>query len=132
VKRFLLAIASAVLLPVNAPGGDAPEVIRHVTVYSKAGRYGGWPANHGAWSWGNEMVVGFSAAYYQWIGPDRHPYDRSKPEEPYLARSLDGGETWTVEATPSLVPPEGMFTGTGPGGKSSELAEAIDFSHPCA
>jgi hypothetical protein len=130
VKRCLLAIASAVFLSVNAPAGDAPEVIRHITVYSKAGRYGGWPANHGAWSWGNELVVGFSAAYYQWIGPDRHPYDRSKPEEPYLARSLDGGETWSVEATPSLVPPEGMFTGSGPGGKSSELAEAIDFSHP--
>ena len=88
-----------------------PKVIRHVTVYSKAGRYGGWPANHGVWSWGNEIVVGFSAAYYQWIGPDRHPYDRSKPEEPYLARSVDGGETWAIEPTPALVPPEGMYTG---------------------
>ena len=68
--------------------------------------------------WGNEIVVGFSAAYYQWIGPDRHPYDRSKPEEPYLARSIDGGETWGIEPTPSLVPPEGMYTASGPGGKS--------------
>ena len=74
-------------------GAEPPRVIAHVTVYSKPGRYGGWPANHGIWSWGNEIVVGFSAAYYQWMGPDRHPYDRSKPEEPYLGRSVDGGGT---------------------------------------
>jgi hypothetical protein len=42
------------------------------------------------------------------MGPDRHPYDRSKPEEPYLGRSVDGGNTWNVRAAPELVPPEGM------------------------
>jgi hypothetical protein len=104
--------------------------MRHVTVYSKAGRYGGWPANHGIWSWGNEIVVGFSAAYYQWLGPDRHPYDRSRPEEPYLARSLNGGDSWSVEPTPTLVPPEGMYTGSGPGGRAADLAEAVDFRQP--
>src|ERR1044071_66749 len=89
------------------PGGDRPPV--SVTIYAEPGRYGGWPANHGIWSWGNEIVVGFTAAYFQWIGPDRHPYDRTKPEEPYLARSVDGGETWSIEPTPALVPPEGMY-----------------------
>ena len=126
----LLMSVSTAVLPFGARAADAPQVIRHVTVYGKAGRYGGWPANHGIWSWDNEIVVGFSAAYFQWIGPDRHPYDRSKPEEPYLARSIDGGETWGIEPTPSLVPPEGMYTASGPGGKSSELAEPIDFSQP--
>jgi hypothetical protein len=109
---------------------EAPRPIRHVTVYSQAGRYGGWPANHGIWSWKNEIVVGFSAAYYQWLGPDRHPYDRSKPEEPHLARSLDGGETWSIEPAPALVPPEGMYTASGPGGKASDLGEPIDFTAP--
>jgi len=126
MKPFLLAILTAACLP----GADGPKVIQHVTVYSVAGRYGGWPANHGIWSWGNEILVGFSAAYYQWIDPDRHPYDRSKPEEPYLARSMDGGESWAIEPTPSLVPPEGMYTGSGPGGKSSALSEPIDFTQP--
>src|ERR1051325_4851060 len=107
-----------------------PESSRHVTVYGKAGRYGGWRANQGIWSWENEILVGFSAAYYQWLGPDRHPYDRSKPEEPYLGRSLDGGESWTVEPASVLVPPEGMYTASGPGGKASDLAEAIDFTNP--
>src|SRR3954469_720852 len=129
MNRAVLALLGATMLTA-ADDADVPKVIRHVTVYSKPGRYGGWPANHGIWTWGNEIVVGFSAAYFQWIGPDRHPYDRSKPEEPYLARSVDGGETWSIEPTPALVPPEGMFTGSGPGGKSSELREAIDFSQP--
>jgi len=129
MNRALIAILSATMMS-SAYGADAPKVIRHVSVYSKSGRYGGWPANHGIWTWGSEIVVGFSAAYFQWIGPDRHPYDRSKPEEPYLARSINGGETWSIEPTPALVPPEGMYTASGAGGKSSELAEPIDFTAP--
>ena len=129
MKRFPAFLFAAVSC-CSAFGAEAPRVIRHVTVYSKAGRYGGWPANHGIWSWNNEIAVGFSAAYYQWMGPDRHPYDRSKPEEPYLGRSLDGGETWSIEPVPALVPPEGMYTASGPGGKAAELAEPIDFTAP--
>ncbi|HXB67090.1 MAG TPA: sialidase family protein [Candidatus Acidoferrales bacterium] len=126
MKGFLLAaLGAGVFL-----GAEPPKVFKHVTVYSQAGRYGGWPANHGSWSWDSEIVVGFSAAYYQWLGPDRHPYERSKPEEPYLARSLDGGNTWRIEPTPALVPPEGMYTASEPGGKSSDLAEPIDFLRP--
>jgi hypothetical protein len=130
MRRFLLAMLSAACSSGGAYGAEAPKVVKHVTVYSVAGRYGGWPANHGIWFWDNEIVVGFSSAYYHWIDPNRHPYDRTRPEEPYLARSMDGGETWAIEPTPSLVPPEGMYTGSGPGGKSSELSEAIDFSQP--
>ena len=130
MQRWVLAALCAGAFSLAAPGETAPKVSRQVTVYSQAGRYGGWPANHGIWAWGNEIVVGFSAAYYQWIGPDRHPYDRSKPEEPFLARSLDGGNTWSIEPTPALVPPEGMYTASGPGGKASDLGEAIDFSQP--
>ena len=129
MQRFLAFLFAAALLN-GAFGAEAPRVIRHVTVYSRPGRYGGWPANHGVWSWNNEIAVGFSAAYYQWMGPDRHPYDRSKPEEPYLGRSLDGGETWSIEAVPALVPPEGMYTASGPGGKAADLTEPIDFTNP--
>jgi hypothetical protein len=130
MTRWLLTpLCTAVLAGcLSAAGG--PRVLEHVTVYDKPGRYGGWPANHGIWSWGNEIVVGFSAAYYQWLGPDRHPYNRTRPEEPYLARSLDGGESWMIEPAPALVPPEGMFTASGPGGKAAGLGEAIDFRQP--
>src|SRR5438477_7864924 len=110
MKGFLPAALCAGVFLGAALCAEPPQVVKHVTVYSQAGRYGGWPANHGVWSWGNEILVGFSAAYYQWLGPERHPYDRTRPEEPHLARSLDGGDTWAIEAAPALVPPEGMYT----------------------
>jgi hypothetical protein len=123
-------LLTALCVAIGAGAAEAPKVIKHVPVYSVAGRYGGWPANHGIWAWGDEIVVGFSAAYYKWMGPDRHPYERTKPEEPYLARSLDGGVTWSIEPTPALVPPEGMYTASGPGGKATDLTEPIDFTQP--
>ena len=52
---------------------------QHVDVYYEPGRYGGWPANHGIWSWGDEILVGFSKGYYKDLG-DRHHIDREKPE----------------------------------------------------
>jgi len=125
-RRWLLALVCTGA----ACAAEAPKVIRHVTVYSVAGRYGGWPANHGIWAWNDEILVGFSAAYFQWLGPDVHPYNRSKPEEPYLARTKDGGQSWSIEPAPELVPPEGMYTASGPGGKASDLQEPIDFANP--
>ncbi len=76
-------------------GAEAADA-RHVKVYYEPGRFGGWPANHGIWRWDNEILVGFSRGHYKDLG-DRHHIDRDKPEEHVLARSLDGGETWTVE-----------------------------------
>jgi len=58
------------------------------------------------WSWGDEILVGFSQTYYKQRTPDHHQVDADKPEEPRLARSLDGGRTWTIEAPPGLIPPE--------------------------
>jgi BNR repeat-like domain len=130
MKRVLLAALSVIVCFRGLPAAEQPRAIKHVTVYAETGRVGAWPANHGIWSWNNEILVGFSAAYYKWLGPDRHPYDRDRPEEPYLGRSLDGGETWRIEPAPSLVPPKGMYTASGPGSKAIELAEPIDFTQP--
>ena len=132
-NKMRARLLTAVWLPIilsGIVGAAEPKVIKSVPVYKTPGRYGGWPANHGIWAWNNEILVGFSAAYFKWLGPDQHPYARDKPEEPYLARSLDGGETWSIEPTPALVPPEGMYTPSGPGGKAVDLTEAIDFSEP--
>lgn len=100
------------------------SVVKHQIVYKEAGRFGGWPANHGIWSWGNEIVCGFSAAWFKHMPPDRHQYDNQKPEEPRLARSLDGGNSWAIEAPKSLLPPE-------QGGRAVQpLRESMDFSAP--
>src|SRR5687768_9842951 len=88
------------------PAAGAPEqpakaqavAPRHVMIYHRPGRFAGWPANHGIWAWGDEVLVGFSAGTYKDLGPDRHAIDRGKPEEHLLARSRDGGLSWAIEA----------------------------------
>ncbi len=100
------------------------EDARHVIVYREKGRFGGWPANHGIWRWGDEILVGFSAAWYKARPADRHQMDGDKPEEPRLARSVDGGNTWKVEAPASLLPP------AQGGPKPRAITAPIPFTHP--
>ncbi len=117
-------IIMAALIAHTMSGGDVLKGAKNVLVYRESGRFGGWPANHGIWVWGNEILVGFSAAYFKHMPLDRHQYDNTKPEEPRLARSLDGGETWTIEAPKSLLPPEQG------GAKATDLNVPMDFGNP--
>lgn len=63
---------------------------KHGIVYSEPGIYAGWPANHGAWQWGDEFLVGFLRGRYG----RKSMHNIREPFEKILARSLDGGETW--------------------------------------
>jgi len=85
----------------RASSRTAPSEAKHVVVYDEPGRFGAWPANHGVWIWGNEIAVGFSRGWYKEHDKD-HSIDRAKPSAPALARSLDGGVTWTIEDHPEL------------------------------
>src|SRR5437016_3428248 len=116
--------------------GEKKTIARHVFIYHEPGRFAGFPANHGIWRWGNEILVGFSAGDYKDLGPNRHAIDREKPEEHLLARSLDGGETWTIEnpaARGVLLGTAGGRHGTlPPGGSEPEPTDCpggIDFTH---
>jgi hypothetical protein len=115
-RRTALGLGAAVLLPSAERARDSGNVI----VYKEPGRYGGWPANHGIWAWGNEVVVGFTAAHYM-ARATGHAVDRDKPFEDWQARSLDGGATWTIEKPPAIVPPEYG------GPKPSPLDRPLDF-----
>jgi len=128
-------VASLLLLWVSSPlSGATPP--KPVTVYSEPGRFGGWPANHGIWIWGNEILVGFSAGYHKDMG-DRHHIDREQPEEHLLARSLDGGQSWTIENPAkkgSLIPTGKALHGVTPPGLAEpewrDCPGNIDFTHP--
>lgn len=93
--------------------------IKHVVVYGEPGRFGGWPANNGVWSWGNEILVGFARGYYK-ENEKSHSIDREKPSEKAMARSLDGGESWNIEI------PEGLNSGMEP----IPCPGGINFDHP--
>lgn len=66
-------------------------------VYSENGIYAGWPANHGAWQWGDEFLVGFLRGKFK----SKSMHNIAEPFEKMLARTIDGGMTWTTE-TPNL------------------------------
>jgi hypothetical protein len=111
--------------------------IKHVKVYYEPGHFGGWPANNGIWSWGDEILVGFAKGYHKDLGPQMHNIDRDKPEVHMLARSLDGGETWLVEdpAKDGVMISRGKaLHGTEPDSLNRKpigiLTEPMDFSQP--
>lgn len=119
------------LLPIALQAQSVP--VRHVIVYKEAGRFGGWPANHGAWAWGNELLVGFEAGYFH-RNEQGHAIDYTKPAEHVLARSLDGGRTWKIERPETLRVPPGVKQANVPAVAGVHTAipftGSINFTHP--
>jgi hypothetical protein len=102
--------------------------IRNVIVYREPERFCAWPANHGVWSWGDEILVGFERAHYQ-LQEQEHSMRRDLPSEARFARSLDGGETWNLdeEAHWTFAKPSDI---TSAREATMPLHEPIDFAHP--
>jgi len=98
--------------------------VRHVIVYREPGRFAGWPANGGMWARGNEIVVGFRLGYMHLDG-GFHAIDRSRPSSWAQARSLDGGETWSLEEPRLQQPADGT-----PDARASGLESPLEFSRP--
>jgi hypothetical protein len=78
----------------NNVNSGGKEDIQHVKVNYEEGKYGGWPANWGIWSWDNEILVSFTKADHK-IQPS-HTFDVYTAINMF-ARSLDGGLTWKLQ-----------------------------------
>lgn len=91
------------LVGLPVPPAVAADAVEHVVVYHESGRFAGWPANNGAWSWGDEILVGFTRGHYK-ASEEGHSLDKDRESHPALARSRDGGRTWQVEEPESLTP----------------------------
>jgi hypothetical protein len=116
-RRRLLRTALGIL-PSAALADAATK--ENVIVFKEKGRYGGWPANSGIWAWGNEIVVGFTSAYFLHHDND-HSINRDKPQELWQARSLDAGRSWRLEKPAGIIPPENGGTTPKP------LGAPLDF-----
>ena len=92
--------------------------MKHVIVAKEEGRFLGWPANDGVWSWGDEIVVGYTNGAYE-FKEQGHRISHEQPSLAALSRSCDGGETWQREEA----------AGYTMGGEPIP-AEEIDFAHP--
>ncbi len=136
-RLFWLLSFSLLLGLVNFTAAAEPKVEKKVVVYGKEGEFAGWPANHGMWRWGDEILVGFSIGTHQDLGEEYHNIHRQKPEYHVLARSLDNGETWKMEYPNDkgmLINEGGMRHGTtDPKHKEPapmKITEPINFEHP--
>jgi len=93
--------------------------MKHVIVAGEAARFCGWPANNGLWRWdnGREILVGFS--FGDFVEQQGHNLKGGSDATPgvasRLARSLDGGRTWTVEEPANFVG-DGGAAAASPGG----------------
>lgn len=95
---------------------------QNVIIYKEPGRYGGWPANHGLWQWGDELVAGFTSTWYKQTTTD-HRIDRTKPSYEIQARSVDGGKTWKTEENLPFADPTKES-------KPAPLTTPFDFTAP--
>jgi len=57
-NKIILMFILFLLCCVNCFGSQS------VVVYREAGKFCGWPANNGVWSWDNEILVGFEIGNY--------------------------------------------------------------------
>jgi len=127
-RDFLRTVSAGSLLAL-----PAHAAARNVTVYKESGRFAGWPANHGIWSWGNEIVVGFEIGVFK-DNESGHDIDFSQPAEHVLGRSLDGGESWKLERPAGLKPPPGTKIASVPtasdGKPPTDCPGGVEFTHP--
>lgn len=91
----------------------------NVIVYEQDGKFCGWPANEGIWSWGDEILVGFNLGEYVYDDPG-HDCNLKAPIEMVQARSLNGGYAWSFEK-PSALSLDRI---------AKEFRGSINFSHP--
>ncbi len=134
--RLLLIIAAILTAaPTHVLAQNAN--VKNTVVFQEPERFAGWPANNGIWSWGDEILCGFSAGYHKDLGPKRHAIDRERAEHHWLARSKDGGETWSIEDPAErgmLIPAGKSLHGVTPPGLKEpawmDCPGGIDFAHP--
>ncbi len=88
---------------------------KDIVLFHQPGVYAGWPANVGAWSWGDEILCGCTIGRY--AKARFHNYET--PLSVRLLRSLNGGATWKAE-TPDI----------DWGAKTPRSRDEIQWDHP--
>ena len=98
-------------------GPSKADLLTNVIVHAAKDIFCAWPANNGVWGWGNEILVGFSRGGYV----DKEGHNIKRPSRSVLARSTDGGRSWTLEDPDNFV---------GDGDEIKPSPGGIDFTHP--
>jgi hypothetical protein len=109
----------------TSPQSSMQAPVEHHVVASKPGMFYGWPANNGVWTFdgGREILVGLSQGKFD-ERSGHNTFGQAEPAEgidSLLARSVDGGRTWSLEDPAHFV---------GDGGKPTPLPGGIAFNQP--
>jgi len=124
VRTQLIPFAVLVALAANcALLAQQPADVQHYVAAIEKDRFHGWPANNGAWHWGDEILVGFTQGDFD----TRDGHNISGIQESKFARSLDGGETWEMYDPENFLDDENVKW--LPKGKK-KLEAPVDFTHP--
>lgn len=129
---FFLLYSSGCNIEIKDINLSETSDIKNVLAYQEKDKFCGWPANEGIWGWDNEILVGFEISGYI-KNEQGHSIDRESPKFIYFIRSLDGGETWSVEKPSEILPPAyledpNMFKTADFQLKKQE--DKINFKHP--
>lgn len=112
---FILVVMPA------AFGGDESLSVEHSIVAIEDDRFHGWPANNGVWQWGDEILVGFTQGDFFL----RQGHNINGRQDSLLARSLDGGRTWTMFDPDGFLDDDNrQYLGHG----KTSLKQPLDFS----
>jgi len=99
---------------------NKPMQMKHVIVAGKEGKFCGWPANNGVWTWegGQEILVGFSYSEFEEQSGHNSAGQVDPPSgiESKLARSTDGGRSWSIEKPGNFVDYRSVRPAKSPGG----------------
>jgi len=119
----LLLAPLAALLAAEPSDGNAgsratPQGAKNVVVFAEPGSFAGWPANNGVWTWddGKEILVGVTKGPF--VEQEGHNIGKTDRKN-LLARSTDGGMTWSTEE-PTNYPGNSANPVASPGGFNFE------------
>ncbi len=71
--------------------------MKHYTIFSEHGRFGGWPANYGLWNWGPTISVGFQDCAFKLVGDSNHAVDKEQPRIIRQSRYSLDEDRWALE-----------------------------------
>jgi len=113
-----ISVLSTALATGTAAAREAGS-LRHGIAAGEKGRFCGWPANNGVWSWdgGREILVGYTIGdFAEQKGHNmKNHLENGEHLLSHLARSTDGGLTWKSEDPANYVG-DGRSSVPSPGG----------------
>jgi hypothetical protein len=119
MKQIIPISVISAALAIGTAAASETGALRHSIAAGEEGKFCGWPANNGVWSWdgGREILVGYTIGdFVEQKGHNMKNHTESGEHLlSHLARSTDGGITWKT-GDPANYVGDGQSSVPSPGG----------------